>query len=194
MEQNRIPKCGSSSSLPTHFNFFAISTSSSSGLRMKLSRLRQRRMWPCAGETQILTSGDAFCVAPAQGKHSDRPRSAGVFCAGETQILTCRDAFFVALRRRNANLTSWDAFCVHIMWIHEESRPDERKSPRRYSETPKKFPSQRFAHEMQMLTSGVAFFVALHRENRGDPKFAPGPKRLYRKNPSVCHTVWGKRP
>ena len=128
-------------------------------------------LWPCAGETQILTSGDAFCVAlrrentpaqirgsfsrrrnanfdlrrrvlcgPAQGKQSDR-----VFRAGETQILNCRDAFFVALRRRNANLTSRDASCVHIMRIHEESRPDERKSPRRYSETPKKIPSNRFA-------------------------------------------------
>ena len=77
---------------------------------------------------------------PAQGKQSDR-----VFRAGETQILTCRDAFFVALRRRNANLTSQGASCVHIMWIHEESRPDERKSPRRYSETQKKNPSNRFA-------------------------------------------------
>ena len=76
---------------------------------------------------------------PAQGRQSDR-----VFRAGETQILTCRDAFFVALHRRNANLTSRDASCVHIMWSREESRPDERKSPRRFSETPKKLPSPRF--------------------------------------------------
>ena len=73
---------------------------------------------------------------PAQGKQSDR-----VFRAGETQILNCRDAFFVALRRRNANFTSGDASCVHIMWTHEESRLNERKSPRRYSETQKKNPS-----------------------------------------------------
>ena len=126
---------------------------------------------------------------PAQGKQSDR-----VFRAGETQILNCRDEFFVALRRRNANLTSGDASCVHIMWIHEESRPDERKSPRRYSETQKKKSGPRFrAGETQILTSGVAFSVALRSEKRGGQKFAPRPKRLYpyRKNPSVCHTVWG---
>ena len=87
-----------------------------------------RFVWPCAGNLVRPTS-----------------RSAWVFRAGETQILTSRDAFFVALRRRNANLTSRDASCVHVMWIHEESRPDERKSPRRYSETPKKFPGPRLA-------------------------------------------------
>ena len=171
-------------------------------------------MWPCAGktvrprsagafragETHILTSGDAFCVAlrrenspaeirgsvsrrrnanfdlrrrvlcgPAQGKQSDR-----VFRAGETQILNCRDAFFVALRRRNANLTSRDASCVHIMSIHDESQPDERKSPRHFSETPKKFSKPRFrAGETQILTSGVAFLVALRSEKRGEQKFAP---------------------
>ena len=50
------------------------------------------------------------------------------------------------------------------------------------------------AGETQILTSGVAFSVALRREKRGGQKFAPRPKRLYpyRKNPSVCHTVWGK--
>ena len=83
---------------------------------------------------------------PAQRKQSDR-----VFRVGETQILTCRDAFFVARRRRNANLTSRDTSCVHIMWIHEESRPDERKSPRRYSETPKNLPSPRFAQAKRKL-------------------------------------------
>ena len=123
--------------------------------------------WPCAGETQILTSGDAFCVvlrrenSPAEIRGSvshrrnanltsgvafiaalrKKKKSDRIFRAGETQILTWRDAFFVALRRRNANLTSRDAACVHIMWIHGESRPEERKSPRRYSETQKKFPT-----------------------------------------------------
>ena len=50
------------------------------------------------------------------------------------------------------------------------------------------------AGETQILTSGVAFFVALRSEKRADRKCAPRPKRLYpyRKNPSVCHTVWGK--
>ena len=105
-------------------------------------------MWPCTGktvrprsagafrlrETQILTSGNAFCVAL---RRENSP--------GETEILTCRDAFLVALRRRNANLTSGDASCVHSRWTHEESRPDERKSPRRYSETPKKLPGRSLA-------------------------------------------------
>ena len=46
-----------------------------------------------------------------------------------------------------------------------------------------------------LLTSGVAFFVALRRKKRAGQKFAPRPKRLYsyRKNPSVCHTVWGTK-
>ena len=60
----------------------------------------------------------------------------------------------------------------------------------------KTFSKPRFrAGETQILTSGVAFFVALRSENRGDPKFAPRPKRPYpyRKNPLVCHTVWGKK-
>ena len=49
------------------------------------------------------------------------------------------------------------------------------------------------AGETQILTSGVAFFVALRRKNGRGQEFAPRPKRLYpyRKNPSVCHTVWG---
>ena len=43
------------------------------------------------------------------------------------------------------------------------------------------------AGETQILTSGVAFFVALRSKKRGGQKFAPRPKRLYpyRKNPSV---------
>ena len=47
--------------------------------------------------------------------------------------------------------------------------------------------------ETQILISGVAFSVALRRKKRAGQKFAPRPKRLYpyRKNPSVCHTVWG---
>ena len=51
------------------------------------------------------------------------------------------------------------------------------------------------ASETQILTSGVAFFAALRSEKRADRKFAPRPKRLYpyRKNPSVCHTVWGMK-
>ena len=113
-----------------------------------------RFVWPCAGKTV-------------------RPRSAGAFRAGETQILSSGDAFCVALRRENSPtecfahakrklwtaemhflwpcagetqiLTSGDASCVHIMWIRDESRADERKSPRRYSETQKKIPARSLA-------------------------------------------------
>ena len=120
-----------------------------------------RFVWPCAGKT--------------------------MFRAGKTQILTCRDAFFVALRRRNANLTSQNASCVHIMWIHKEQRPDERKSPRRFSETPKKIPSNQF------WPPESRFLWPCAGKKRAGQKFAPRPKRLYSycKNPSVCHTVWG---
>ena len=43
------------------------------------------------------------------------------------------------------------------------------------------------AGETQILTSGVAFFVALRSKKRGAQKKTPRPKRLYpyRKNPSV---------
>ena len=65
-----------------------------------------RFVWPCAGktvrprsagafragETQILSSGDAFCVALRRESN-------------------CRDAFFVALRRRNANFDFRSIFC-----------------------------------------------------------------------------------
>ena len=108
-----------------------------------------RFVWPCAektvrprsagafraGETQILSSGGAFCVAL-------RRENSPTECFAQAKR-KCRDAFFVALRRRNANFTSGDASCVHIMWIHEEPRLNERKSPRRYSETQKKNSSRR---------------------------------------------------
>ena len=99
------------------------------GIHMYLRHPQHPILCPCAGETQILTSGDAFCVAlrrensPAESRGSvSRRRNANfdlrrrVLCglaqgkqsdrvvrAGETQILNCRDEFFVALRRRNAN-------------------------------------------------------------------------------------------
>ena len=43
------------------------------------------------------------------------------------------------------------------------------------------------AGETQILTSGVAFSVALRSKKRGGQKKTPRPKRLYpyRKNPSV---------
>ena len=92
-------------------------------------------MWPCAGktvrprsveafragETQILSSGDAFCVALrrensptecfAQAKRKFGTAEMHFLwpCAGETQILT-----------------SGDASSVQMKWIHEESQLDEQ--------------------------------------------------------------------
>ena len=103
--------------------------------------------------------------------------------------MTCRRAFFVALRRRNANMTCRDAFCVHIMSTIVDSRPDERKSPRRYSETPKIFSG--------LLTSRDAFSVAVHRENtpaRIGPRARTSinhPLSLTVRTPQCGHTVWG---
>ena len=162
-------------------------------------------MWPCAGKTS-------------------RPRSAGAFRAGETQILNSGDAFCVALRRENSPterfaqakrkfgtaeihflwpcagetqiLTAGDASSVQMKWIHEESEPDD---PNRHGATArrkKKIRPTFRAGETQILTSGVPFSVALRSKKRGGQKKAPRPKRLYpyRKNPSVRHTVWGKKP
>ena len=127
-------------------------------------------MWPCAGktvrprsagafragETQILSSGDAFCVALrrensptecfAQAKRKFGTAEMHFLwpCAGETQILT-----------------SGDATSVQMKWIHEESEPDDQN---RHGATArrKKFSQQPFrAGETQILTSGGAFFVAL---------------------------------
>ena len=191
-------------------------------------------MWPCAGktvrprsagafragETQILTSGDVFCVAlrrenspaeirgsvsrrrngnfelrrrvlcgPAQGKQSDR-----VFRAGETQILNCRDAFFVALRRRNANFDlRRRIFCPDECGF-TRSQNRMNKIATALQRDAKKNSQHTFrAGETQILTSGVAFSVALRSKKRGAQKKTPRPKRLYpyRKNRSVRHTVWG---
>ena len=100
-------------------------------------------------------------------------------CAGETQILTFGDASSVQMK-----------------WIHEESQPDEQNRHGATAARRKKISRPEFGTgETQILTSGVAFSVALRSKKRGGQKFAPGPKRLYpyRKNPSVRHTVWGKR-
>ena len=139
-----------------------------------------RFVWPCAGKTV-------------------RPRSEGAFRAGETQILSSGDAFCVALRRENSPtecfaqakrkfwtaemhflwpcagetqiLTSGDASSVQMKWIHEESRPDERKSPRRYSETPKKFPSTRFAQAKRKFWPPESRFLwPCAVKNEGDKK------------------------
>ena len=82
-----------------------------------------RFVWPCAGKTL-------------------RP---GAFREGKTQILSSGDAFCVALRRRNANFDlRRRIFCPDEV----ESRgvtTGWTKSPRRYSESRKQFPSRSLA-------------------------------------------------
>ena len=165
-----------------------------------------RFVWPCAGktvrprsagafragETQILSSGDAFCVALRRENN-------------------CRDAFFVALRRRNANFELPRCiFCgpaqakrkFHLRRRvlgphHVDSRGVTTEWPKiatALQRDAKKKSEPRFrAGETQILTSGVPFSVALRSKKRGGQKKAPRSKRLYpyRKNPSVRHTVWG---
>ena len=155
-----------------------------------------RFVWPCAGKTV-------------------RPRSAGAFRAGETQILSSGDAFCVALRRENSPtecfaqakrkfwtaemhflwpcagetqiLTSGDASCVQICGF---TRSHDQMNENRHGAT-----ARRQKKIRAILTSGVAFSVALRSKKRGGQKKAPRPKRLYpyRKNPSVWHTVWGTK-
>ena len=108
-----------------------------------------RFVWPCAGktvrprsagafragETQILSSGDAFCVALrkensptecfAQAKRKFWTAEMHFLwpCAGETQILT-----------------SGDASSVQMKWIHEESEPDEQNRHGATARRKKKIP------------------------------------------------------
>ena len=167
-----------------------------------------RFVWPCAGktvrprsagafragETQILSSGDAFCVALRRENNG-------------------RDAFFVALRRRNANFDLRRCnFCgpaqtkrkfwapgTHLLsrWSgFTRSQNRMTKIATALQRDAKKNSEPRFrAGETQILTSGVPFSVALRSKKRGGQKKAPRSKRLYpyRKNPSVWHTVWGMK-
>ena len=155
-----------------------------------------RFVWPCAGKTV-------------------RPRSAGAFRAGETQILSsgdafcvalrrennCRDAFFVALRRRNANFDLQRCiFCgpaqaKRKFWLPETHLLSRWSGLTRSQNRMNKIATALQRDAKKNLTSGVAFSGALRSETRADRKKTPRPKRLYpyRKNPSVCHTVWGKR-
>ena len=115
---------------------------------------KTRFAWPCAektvrprsagafraGETQILSSGDAFCVAL---RRENSPTEC--FAQAKRKFWTAEMHFFVALRVQNANFDlRRRIFC-----------PDEAdsrgvttgwtKSPRRYSETQKKIPGRSFA-------------------------------------------------
>ena len=159
---------------------------------------------------------------PAQGKQSGRepwerfaqakrkfwpPETRFVWpCAGKTVRPS-------GSRRRNANfeLPRW-IFCGPAQAKRKFWPPETRRLSRSCGFTrsrdrmneiatalqrdAKKNSKPRFrAGETQILTSGVAFFVALRSKKRGGQKKAPRPKRLYpyRKNPSVWHTVWGKK-
>ena len=78
-----------------------------------------------------------------------------------------------------------------MKWIHKASEPDEQNRYGATARREKKSQPQFGAGETQILTSGVAFSVALRNKKTGAQKKAP---RLhpYRKNSSVWHTVWGK--
>ena len=132
-----------------------------------------RFVWPCAGKTVRLS------VSRRRNANFDLPRR--IFC-GPAQAKRKFD-----LPRRVLCPYHVDARGVTTRWtkIATALQRDAKK---------KSAPPFR-AGETQILTSGVAFFVALRSEKRADRKFAPRPKRLYpyRRNPSVCHTVWGKK-
>ena len=131
-----------------------------------------RSVWPCAGKT-VRPS-----VSRRRNANFDLPRR--IFC-GPAQAKRKFD-----LPRR-------------VLWpYHVESRGVTTrwtKIATALQRDAKNFSQQPFrAGETQILTSGVAFFVALRSEKQADRKFTPRPKRLYsyRKNPSVRHTIWGK--
>ena len=111
---------------------------------------------------------------------------------------------FVALRRRNANFDR----LRRVLRGPAQKKQSGRDPRERFAQAKRKFwaPETRFVWpcagktvrpsvSRRLLTSGVAFSVALRSKKRGGQKYAPRPKRLYpyRKNPSVWHTVWGKK-
>ena len=149
-----------------------------------------RFVWPCerktvrprsagafrAGETQILSSGDAFCVAlrrenncrdavffgPAQAKRKFWPPEMHFLCGPaqakrkfwppETHLLSRWNGFTRSQNRMNKIATALQ-------------RDAKKKSGPRFR-----------AGETQILTSGVPFSVALRSKKRGGQKFAPRPK------------------
>ena len=131
-----------------------------------------RFVWPCAGKT----------VRPSvsRRRHANFELPRWIFCGPaqakrkfwppETRLLSRSCGFTRSHDRMNEIATA----------LQRDAKKNSQPQFR--------------AGETQILTSGVAFFVALRSEKRPGQKFAPRPKRLYpyRKNPSVCHTVWGK--
>ena len=132
-----------------------------------------RFVWPCAGKT-VRPS-----VSRRRNANFELPRC--IFCGPaqakrkfwppETHLLSRWSGFTRSQNRMNKIATALQ-------------RDAKKKSGPRFR-----------AGETQILTSGVAFSVALRSKKRGAQKKAPRPKRLYpyRKNPSVWHTVWGTK-
>ena len=139
--------------------------------KRKFSAPETRFVWPCAGKT-VRPS-----VSRRRNANFELPRR--IFCGPaqakrkfwppETHLLSRWSGFTRSHNRMNKIATALQ-------------RDAKKKSEPRFR-----------AGEMQILTSGVAFSVALRSKKRGGQKKAPRPKRLYpyRKNPSVWHTVWG---
>ena len=161
-----------------------------------------RFAWPCAGKTIGRDPRERF----AQAKRKFwRPETRFVWpCAGKTvwpSVSRRRNTNFDTRRRilcgpaqakRKFNLPRRSLSPYHVDSLGGTSR--WKKIATALQRDAKKNSGPRFrAGETQILTSGVAFFVALRRKNGRGQEFAPRPKRLYsyRKNPSVCHTVWG---
>ena len=132
-----------------------------------------RFVWPCAGKTLRPS------VSRRRNANFELPRC--IFC-GPAQA---KRKFWPP---ETHLLSRWNGFT--------RSRNRMNKIATALQRDAKKISQHTFrAGETQILTSGVAFFVALRSKKRGGQKFAPRPKRLYpyRKNPSVWHTVWGKK-
>ena len=94
-----------------------------------------RFAWPCAGktvrprsagafragETQILSSGDAFCVAL---RRENSPTEC--FAQAKRKFWTAEMHFLWPCAGETQILTSGDASSVQMKWIHEDSQPDEQ--------------------------------------------------------------------
>ena len=125
-----------------------------------------RFVWPCAGKTVRPRSAGAFrCIFCGPAQAKRK------FWPPETHLVS----------------SSVDSRGVTTRWTKIATAP--QRDAKKISAPPFR------AGETQILTSGVAFSVALRSKKRGGQKKTPRPKRLYpyRKNPSVWHTVWGNK-
>ena len=109
-----------------------------------------RFVWPCAGktvrprsagafragETQILTSGDAFCVAL---RRENSPTEC--FAQAKRKFWTAEMHFLWPCAGETQILTSGDASSVQMKWIHEESQPDEQNRHGATARRKKNFPA-----------------------------------------------------